>query len=544
VWRWLPFVALAGIYVIELRLDVIDVDSAQYAHIAREMLATKSFLIVRNRGLDYLDKPPLTFWLAALSYAVLGVSTVAYKLPSLLFGLLGIFSTYRFARIHESERVAYTSALVLASCLAMFLWTNDVRTDTLLMGSVAFTLWQLAAYRRHGGRLNFIAGFVGMGLAMLAKGPVGAMVPVLALGGDALLKRDWRALLHPRWLVGAAIVLAVLAPMSWGLYRQFGWQGLRFFYWTQSFGRITGESTWRDTTTPLFFTHTLLWELLPWTAFFVAGFLAETRQLVKSRFRLMADQEAITWVGFLLPFVAFSLSHYKLPHYIFVLLPLASVVSARQIERALASTRFTAAFVTQGVVVGLIWFVLAWLVLVAFPLTSTAGWLALAVCGVVTLWLARPSARQWTRLVGPSLMSITAFAGMLALHFYPTLLGYQAPTVAARLALSQGIPRDRIFTLNIEPYSFDFTLQRAVPRLPSTEILRVIALQRDAWVLTDEAGAQAIDLSGVPVREKTALVDFPISRLSLLFLRPETRASRLEKLYLVHVGHFAGAAGG
>ena len=52
---------------------------------------------MHNRGLDYLDKPPLTFWLAALSFAISGVSTWAYKLLSL--SALGVYSTWRLARL-------------------------------------------------------------------------------------------------------------------------------------------------------------------------------------------------------------------------------------------------------------------------------------------------------------------------------------------------------------------------------------------------------------------------------------------------------------
>ena len=52
-------VYLAGVFMIPL----MDIDAAQYASISREMLARNSFLQVFDLGKDYLDKPPMLFWL-------------------------------------------------------------------------------------------------------------------------------------------------------------------------------------------------------------------------------------------------------------------------------------------------------------------------------------------------------------------------------------------------------------------------------------------------------------------------------------------------
>ena len=76
----------------------------------------------------------------------------------------------------------------------------------------------------------------------------------MALGSHLIYKRDWTNLFNWRWILGLAIILLVLSPMLWGLYHQFdlnpdatvngrtGVSGIRFFFWEQSFGRITGEN--------------------------------------------------------------------------------------------------------------------------------------------------------------------------------------------------------------------------------------------------------------------------------------------------------------
>jgi 4-amino-4-deoxy-L-arabinose transferase-like glycosyltransferase len=46
-------------------VSVMDVDAAQYASISREMSVTGSVLKIYNGGREYLDKPPLLFWLSS-----------------------------------------------------------------------------------------------------------------------------------------------------------------------------------------------------------------------------------------------------------------------------------------------------------------------------------------------------------------------------------------------------------------------------------------------------------------------------------------------
>ncbi len=130
------------VYLLGMQIDLMDVDAAQYASISREMLANKSFLQVYDLGRDYLDKPPMLFWLSALSMKIFGINHFAYRLPSFIFALLAIYSTYRLALLYYKKEVALLAALILASCQAMFLILHDVRTDTMLMGWVICGIWQ------------------------------------------------------------------------------------------------------------------------------------------------------------------------------------------------------------------------------------------------------------------------------------------------------------------------------------------------------------------------------------------------------------------
>ncbi|MDP4935318.1 MAG: hypothetical protein NWR30_11420, partial [Salibacteraceae bacterium] len=112
--------------------------------------------------------------------------------------------------------------------------------------------------------------------------------------------------------------------MSIGLYQQWGFKGLRFYYWTQSFGRITGESEWNNHTGFEFFLHTFLWAFLPWSLLAIGAMANKLRQLKQG--------EYLTLGGFLLPFIALSFSKYKLPHYIFVTFPFLAILTGHYIK--------------------------------------------------------------------------------------------------------------------------------------------------------------------------------------------------------------------
>ena len=140
----LAFSAIGLVYFFNMLIDIMDIDAAQYASISLEMLTNGSYLEVYHRGADYLDKPPMLFWLSSLSLGAFGINNFAYKLPAVLVIILGVYSTYRFTLMWYDRRKALYAALILASTQGMFLMTNDVRTDGMLTGFVIFSVWQLS----------------------------------------------------------------------------------------------------------------------------------------------------------------------------------------------------------------------------------------------------------------------------------------------------------------------------------------------------------------------------------------------------------------
>jgi len=246
-------------------IDLMDVDAAQYASIAREMTDSSNWMIVQHKGADYLDKPPLLFWLSALSFKIFGAGHFAYRLPSILATFLGLYATYALGKRLYDTKTGQLAALILASSQAWILFNHDIRTDTLLAAFCITSIWQLVEYAETKKWQNFLFGFISIGLAMLAKGPLGIVIPGIALSAYWLGQNQMKNLFRPEWMLGIIVILLVLSPMLIGLWQQWKWDGIYFYFWKQSFGRITGENSWRNDSGAFFFVHSFIWSFLPWS---------------------------------------------------------------------------------------------------------------------------------------------------------------------------------------------------------------------------------------------------------------------------------------
>ena len=90
------------------QIPLMEIDAVQYANISREMLLHHNFFQLYDQGKDYLDKPPMLFWLSSASMWLFGIHDWAYRLPSFLFSILAVYSTYRFALLYYPMQGGFT----------------------------------------------------------------------------------------------------------------------------------------------------------------------------------------------------------------------------------------------------------------------------------------------------------------------------------------------------------------------------------------------------------------------------------------------------
>lgn len=211
------FVATLGLLFMRLAtlgaFPLLDTSEARYAEIARLMVESGDWITPWfEPGTPFWGKPPLAFWLSALSFKLFGINEFAARLPHWCLATGTLWLVTGIARA-EGAAAPWRPAFLLASTVLFMVAGGAVLTDAALMFSVTLAL--AAAYHaliRSNARWG-LAFFVGLALGLLAKGPLAVLLvfePVLVLA--AFSRRDihlWRDL---PWLKGSALCAALALP--------------------------------------------------------------------------------------------------------------------------------------------------------------------------------------------------------------------------------------------------------------------------------------------------------------------------------------------
>lgn len=558
--RWtvnLLFALAALVYFSGMFLEVMDVDSAQYASIAREMLDNGQFLEIQHQGRDYLDKPPLLFWTTAAFYYLFGIHDWTFRLSSILFSILGIISTYKLGHLLYNKRTGFISAVVLMTSQAFILMNHDVRTDTILTNAIVFAVWKITEFLYYQQRRDLIWGFTGIAIAMMAKGPLGLMVPALAIGSYLIGRKRYKDLFRKEWIIGIFWVLLLLAPMTYGLYKQFdlhpekellflsdagntyktGVSGVKFFYWTQSFGRLTGENVWKDQSGPFFFVHTFLWAFLPWALIAIVALFWRIYNAIRDILKGNKKQEWLTLGGFILPFLALSTSGYKLPHYINVVFPFAAIITAEFILRVIFEMKPIWKKLLNGTQLFISILLLLLASLVLFWFFPQAPWY------VYLLTLSAFGAAIGLAIKGNSIeraVIIPAFAALgtnivANMHFYPELMKYQPSDEAAHFVLENHLPISEILMISPSAgHSMEY-YSRAI--YPKGDVATLLENKQFNYAYTGDVGYNEIASSGIKFEVLKDWETIHVTMLSIGFLDPSTRKDEVGHTYLLKIEH-------
>lgn len=544
---FLVIISASVVYVIGWFIHVMDPDSAQYASITREMLERGDYLTFTDQGREYLDKPPLLFWLTGISFKLFGINDIAFRIPAFIATLLTLLSTFKLSTIYYDKKTSYLAVIILATVQATFLINHDVRTDTNLICWFIFSMWHLAAYLETRKSIHFVLAFTGVGLAMLAKGPIGLVAPALGVFMHLMIKKEWRRLFNPAWVLGLLIVAIVLLPMSYGLYTQFdqhpekvvngltGVSGLRFFYWTQSFGRITGENVWKNNVGPFFLSHSTLWAFFPWSIFLVLGLIREVKIIFFHITGKAKQNEFLIFFGLLLPFVALSASSYQLPHYAFIVYPLGAIITAKYIsyvfyEPGISSARIL--YIIQTVILYLVLILIFALVWFCFPDHNTFA-LILYFILVATFVALTFMIKTRHKFIILSALLIIGVNLILNSYFYPQLLKYQPGPIMAAKAKENGLSKGNLYCYKIgSPWSLNYYADMTVP---STDDFESLIGKKDILVYMKEEFVQEFKNRRPDLQVVHCMGDYPITVLKMKFLNPATREETLKYKCLIRL---------
>ena len=525
------FLLIAITWIAGLFIDTTG-DSGLYSAIVRQMVESGDWFNLKINDAPYMQKPHLFFWLAGLGVQLLGNSNFAFKLFPFLYGLAGIYFTYRLGRQLISEEAGRFAALVAGTSQIFFLYFFDMHTDLVLQTGVVMALWQLAAYFQTRKPLNFVLAFAGIGLAMLSKGPIGAVLPFLTVLIYLLAKRDFQQLFHPKWLLGVLIVLVLISPSLLHLYKSFGLSGLKFYFISNNIGRITGEVAGSNTDY-FFYLHTFLWAFLPWTPVLVISLV----KLINTRLKGIENREFAAGLScsVLILLLILSIAKGKAPNYFLITVPVFSVFAGvwladfvkRRVEMQKSFIKFNFVFA------GLYCLFFAFAVWFLGDRSIFLPLIILVVSGVGLFFVFKPEENIFLRMI---LFQVIISAGLnlfLNAKVYPELAAFQGGRQVVELFEKHKKPGDKLYNFDLEDYNLFFYSAEKVENIETWDEFYKVAATPGSWIYTHEIKVK--DFVDMKIKMDTVyqVRQRGMNKVNLKFLNPETRDQALITNFLI-----------
>lgn len=545
--NWLRFfIALAVLVNFSgLFVTIMAPDAAVYAALSKNMLLRNNYWELFLEGYEWLDKPHFPFWVTALFFKVFGIHTWSYKLPGILFVLMGAWYAYRFAREKFNETVALWSVFIFLTAEHIILSNNDVRAEPFLSGLIIAGIYHFykATEARWLGHL--VAGSLFAACAAMTKGiftliPIGGAVVV-----HLALCRQWKQLFHLKWVLAIILTLVFLFPELYSLWYQFdahpekivfgqtGVSGIRFFFWDSQFGRFMNTGPIKGKGDVFFFVHTLLWAFLPWSLLMYYALFKK----IKSTWKRDAETPAefYTLGGSLLILLVFSISKFQLPHYANIIFPLLAIITAQYLP-LLQKKAIRFFNVIQYII--LVVAVLLVTALQVFYQPATPGLILIVI--IVALFVFMLFLHRFVQTTPFRLLLYRSGLAIIIVNlylnwvFYPDLLHYQTGSEAA-FYLNKNFPDSAVTNLDPYPNALEFYVNNTYIK-KDTGIVKTLnpGSQHGLWYVSQE---ELELMKSLHYRyEIVKQWDYHhVTRLTLPFVNKNTRYKELEKRFLIRV---------
>ena len=230
---WLQKITLVAIFSFMVlmwtglgRDYLYDWDEGIYSVIGREMQQSGNLLTPTWDGELWLEKPPVIAWVTALGIQLAGDNELGARLFMPLFAGLTLFAIFKLGEKLGGTLMGSASAAMLGYLNLFVSRARTLNTDGMLLATIAWSVWLLVA--------NAPAWAVGlaMGLAIMVKGPAGAMAVIIAL--PLLFKKDKKFILN---LIG--VIALITIPWHLYAYLKHGWDFVNPYFMEQVLRRAT-----------------------------------------------------------------------------------------------------------------------------------------------------------------------------------------------------------------------------------------------------------------------------------------------------------------
>lgn len=317
-----------------------EVDDARYAEVPRELHEAGWPLIPTLNGMDYVEKPPLIYWLGAASYGLFGVSEAAARLPLALAALVGLAGVWWLGGWLFSPATGRAAALVLGSMGVYAGLSHMITPDMTLTAALvwATALGLRVLHRPEDSRWAAPAAWLAIAAAFLSKGLIALLLPALWTTALAVLYPNLRQG-YKRLLLGPGPVLFLAIVGTWVYAMERAAPGFcRVFFLEQHFQRFLDVGKYNRPGGWWYFLAEAAWGSLPWTP---AALCAIVLPVVRWRKADASEVQLALWSLLVIAF--FTTSSSKLPTYILPAFPFMALLTARFLVEGRADARLRAA---------------------------------------------------------------------------------------------------------------------------------------------------------------------------------------------------------
>jgi len=517
-------------------------DPSLYSILARNMAQSNNFTDIIYHGKDWLDKPHFPFWMAALSFKLFGINTIAYKLPALLFFLMAVVYTYKLTRRFYDLETALIAILILLTAQHSVMSNTDVRAEPYIMGLLMGAVYHFYKVKERFSFIDILLASLFTGCAVMTKG-IYLLIPIgAAIMGDYLFKKDIKSLFHWKWLLACILVAIFTLPEIYTLYIQFdlhpekvvfgktGISGIHWFLWDSQFGRFNNNSFIRNTHgSVFFFLHTLLWAFAPWMLLFYYALFGRIRNIVKG----VKLPEYITISGSVVMLLIFSISKFQLPFYTNILFPFFAIITAVWVRSIINHKNLFFTIAQYSVSMLLIVAIITLSFIFAPDRLVVFLPLCILLAGITLYIYKNAGSKQQALFLFTCCVGLWANTYLMSV-VYPTLLMFKGDVHAAEF-INQHYPNDEVIAAFNVPNAFEFYTHQPVTFMDLDEAGK----HPSALVLINDDQKAGLQKSNTPFTLVHAFDNYPNENMTLPFIIQAKRLTTLNHFFLVRLGSTA-----
>jgi 4-amino-4-deoxy-L-arabinose transferase-like glycosyltransferase len=519
--------------------DILEPDGALYASIAKNIVVKKDWINLFAYGGDWLDKPHFPFWLSAFSFKVFGINSFAYKLPSFLCFLLGVFYTYKLSFKLYSKEVAQFATLIYATSLHVILCNFDVRAEGYLTAFIVAAIYHFYCATQSPWFKHIVAAALYAAFAIMTKGIFVLITITAGFVVYWLMTKQWTEFIKPKWYLFIILCFVFITPELYCLYHQFDLHpekivfgrtnvsGIKFFFWDSQFGRFFNTGPIQGDGDVFFFVHTTLWAFLPWAVYLFVVIVNKIRHIKQFKISTNIIVSASAFISFLM----FSVSKFQLPHYVVILFPLFSIMVANYLIESSFSLKQLKLLqqVQHFVFVTLIAFIT--LVILVYKIDACVlPVVATIIISVYFLFLVKDI--SVTGVVKKAFCFSVLLAIFLNLTFYKDLMKYQAGMKAGKWQ-QKNMPTTTIAMYKCNVFSFDFYGNSFLER--HTDLKPLFNNTKEALIFTPQQEIKNLNQDSFKVKVLESFPYYHITEIKPTFFNAATRATTLDTFVIAKV---------